>query len=231
MEFRRVLFRSAVAQASGPNPARTATAAERPWLRRSAFIGAAVVGAILIGIGIGVVAGRQSRAAAGRTTGGPSFQRLTFRFGYVRQARFAPDGRTIIYSAAWEGEQPQVFATRVEGPESRPLGLADADVLAVSGSGELAVLLRPSWPTFLTTGTLARMPVTGGAPRELLEGVVGADWDAAGTRLPIARDIGGRSPVGFSVRQDLYESPDPIDGPRVSPSGDAGPFAPKGAVA
>jgi serine/threonine protein kinase len=221
----------AAAQASGPNPAPVVTGIVPPRLRRSWFISAALVGATLIGIWIGTVAGRQSRAAAERTTSGPSFQRLTFRFGYVRQARFAPDGRTIIYSAAWEGEQPQIFATRVEGPESRPLGLGDADVLAVSASSELAVLLRPSWPRFLATGTLARMPVTGGAPRELLERVIGADWDAAGARLAIVRDVGGRSRLEFPIGKILYESADRIDVPRVSPSGDAVAFAEQGAVA
>jgi Tol biopolymer transport system component len=220
-----------VAQASGSNPASAVTATAPPRLRRSSFIAAALIGAVLIGIGIGIIADRQNRAVAGRSAGGPSFQPLTFRLGIVRNARFAPDGRTIIYSAAWEGEPPQVFATRVEGPESRPLGLADADVLAVSASGELAVNLRPSWPRFLTTGTLATMPVTGGAPRELMEGVIGADWDAASNRLAIVRDVSGRSRLEFPIGKILYESAERIDGPRVSPSGDAVAFAQQGAVA
>jgi serine/threonine protein kinase len=32
-----------------------------------------------------------------------SFQRLTFRRGVIQGARFTPDGRSVIYGAAWEG--------------------------------------------------------------------------------------------------------------------------------
>jgi serine/threonine protein kinase len=221
----------AVAHGSGPNPAPVVTAPVRSRLRQSLFIGAAIIAVISIAIWIGFVSGRQNRAAAGRNSRGPSFQRLTFRPGYIRHARFAPDGQTIIYSADFEGEPPQVFVTRVEGPESRPLGLADADVLAVSASGELAALLRPSWPRFLTTGTLARMPMTGGAPRELLEGVTGADWDAGGARLAVTRNVNGRSRLEFPIGKTLYESAERIDSPRVSPSGDAVAFTHEDRVA
>src|SRR6185503_3516526 len=31
------------------------------------------------------------------------FRRMTFRRGEVRTARFTPDGETIVYSAAWDG--------------------------------------------------------------------------------------------------------------------------------
>ena len=34
---------------------------------------------------------------------------LTFRRGIVRSARFAPDGKTVIYSAAWEGRPLDLF--------------------------------------------------------------------------------------------------------------------------
>ena len=37
-----------------------------------------------------------------------SFHRLTFRRGEVRTARFAPDGDTIVYSAAWDGNPSEV---------------------------------------------------------------------------------------------------------------------------
>lgn len=35
----------------------------------------------------------------------PSFLTLTSRRGYIPQARFAPDGQTVVYSAAWNGRR------------------------------------------------------------------------------------------------------------------------------
>ena len=48
----------------------------------------------------------------------PTFHQLTFRRGGVMSARFTPDGKTVVYGAAWEGEPVRLFSTRVEGPES-----------------------------------------------------------------------------------------------------------------
>ncbi|MGB2602571.1 MAG: serine/threonine-protein kinase, partial [Candidatus Sulfotelmatobacter sp.] len=100
----------------------------------------------------------------------PVYHPLTFRRGMVHAARFAPDGKTIIYSAAWEGKSLQLFTTRPESPESHELEPAGADILAVSSSGEMALSLR-SHPVaqFLYSGTLARVPLVGGAPREVME--------------------------------------------------------------
>src|ERR1700689_953636 len=71
----------------------------------------------------------------------PVYHPLTFRRGMVHAARFAPDGKTIIYSAAWEGKSLQLFTTRPESPESHELEPAGADVLAVSSSVEMALSL------------------------------------------------------------------------------------------
>jgi hypothetical protein len=70
-----------------------------------------------------------------------SFRRLTFRRGYVYSARFAPDGQTVIYGASWSGTPVQLFSTRPGSPESLPFSLPSADVLSISGSGELALSL------------------------------------------------------------------------------------------
>ena len=47
----------------------------------------------------------------------PTFKRLTFQRGHVTGARFAPDGQTVIYSAAWEGRPPEIFSTHLWGQE------------------------------------------------------------------------------------------------------------------
>jgi eukaryotic-like serine/threonine-protein kinase len=116
-----------------------------------------------------------------RTATVPSFQRVTFQRGNIFHGRFAPDGQTVLYSASWEGSPVEIYSTRVDGTESRPLGLKTADLLAVSGSGELLVLVRSD--TLKSpggAGTLARVPLSGGAPRELVERVHTADWIAGG---------------------------------------------------
>ncbi len=64
-----------------------------------------------------------SRVGVGQVSASnPRFIPLTFRTGSVSAARFAPDGETVLYSAAWGGEKLRVVhdATRqcrVEGFE------------------------------------------------------------------------------------------------------------------
>jgi serine/threonine protein kinase/Tol biopolymer transport system component len=133
----------------------------------------------------------------------PSFERLTFRRGSIESAKFAPDGQTVLYSAAWEGNPLEIFATRLGNRESRPLGLPPGKLLSVSPSGDLAILLSPVWRD--RTGTLARAPLAGGAPREILEGVSGADWGPQGT-LAVSRAAGARNRLEFPMGTVLYES-------------------------
>src|SRR5262245_52659658 len=45
------------------------------------------------------------------------FQRLTFRRGLVGTARFAQDGKTVVYSASWDGGPMEIFSTSPESPE------------------------------------------------------------------------------------------------------------------
>jgi eukaryotic-like serine/threonine-protein kinase len=160
----------------------------------------------------------------GRHSGGrrlPSFQQLSFRRGYVWSARFAPDGQTVIYSALWENKPSELFTTRPETPESRPLGLADMGVLAISRSGELAVLLKPQ-VSFSNRGTLARMPLTGGAPREVLADVQCADWSPDGKELAVAHWVGSALRLEYPIGNILYEArpPEWLSSVRVSPKGD-----------
>ena len=108
----------------------------------------------------------------------PSFRQMTFRRGAILSARFAPDGQTVVYSAAWEGKPQEIFVGRPESPESRPFGLSGAEVLAVSRSGDMAVSNnRASVGGFRRSGTLAQLSVAGGAaPRDIAEEVEWADW-------------------------------------------------------
>jgi serine/threonine protein kinase len=151
----------------------------------------------------------------------PEFQRLTFRRGAIRAARFAPDGQTIFYSATWQGESShQIYSTRPESPESRPLGQPDTDLLAISASGEMAIALQPMRLGFGLKGTLAQMPITGSAPRPVLQDVFAADWASDGRRLAIAREVNGRNRLEFPIGTVLYETAGEIRQLRISPKGD-----------
>lgn len=151
---------------------------------------------------------------------GPKFQRLTYRAGVITGARFSPDGQSVIYSAAWDGKPVETFTTRLGGPESRPLGLPSAGLLAVSPAGELAVSLGCELNWAECRGTLARMPLAGGAPREVVEDVFYADWSPDGKNLAVVRAVDGRFRLEYPIGKVLYEAAGWITYPRLSPTGD-----------
>jgi Tol biopolymer transport system component len=184
-----------------------------------AVAAAAVLAAGLVG---GVAIGRK-----GVSSEPPTFRQLTFRRGSIQSARFAPDGQTILYTAAWDGKPIEVFVNRTESPESRPFGMVGADVLAVSNSGEMALSLQQHQAdALLFTGTLARMGVAGGgAPREILENVQWADWSPDGQSLAIVRDFGPRNRLEYPIGKVLYETSGFVSHPRVSRKGDWIAFA------
>ncbi len=150
----------------------------------------------------------------------PIYHQLTFRHGGIRMARFAPDGQTIMYSAAWESNPVEIFSTRPESPESRAFGLKNAEVLSVSSTGEMAVLLDSrNVEPFINMGTLARVPLVGGAPREVLEGVQWADWSPDGSNFAIVRDLQGHNRLEYPIGKVLYQTAGWISHPRISPKG------------
>ena len=202
----------AAASAAVSSPPSAAPAGKRsPWL----LVVAGVVALVVIALAY-LLGQRTARIPL------PGYHLLTYRRGTIRMARLAPDGQTVIYSAAWEGKPPDVFTTRPESPESRSLGIAGAEVLAVSSSGELAVLLNSQQVrSFSFTGTLARVPAVGGAPREVMDNVQWADWSPDGTSLAVVRDVGGHNRLEYPIGKVLYDTVGWIGNPRVSPKGDS----------
>ncbi len=71
-----------------------------------------------------------------------TFLQRTFRDEAIYNARFAPDGQTIVYSSAAETSAPDVFVIRPDYPAPTALGLTGTHLLSVSSKGELAVLVR-----------------------------------------------------------------------------------------
>jgi Tol biopolymer transport system component len=204
---------------AGPPPALAEAAAELPgrsgkWRAIAASAGAMVVLAGLFAAG--------SYWGEQRSMAMPaSYRQITFRRGTVRMARFAPDGQSAIYSATWDGAPLEVFVARGESLQSPSLGLPGAEILAISSSGEMAVLLRSQQTrSYIHTGTLARMPLSGGAPREILDDIQWADWSPDGNSLAVVRDVAGKNRLEFPIDRVLYETGGWVSHPRVSPKGD-----------
>ena len=173
------------------------------------------------GLIVGLALGYGFRPASGPGAADLTFTRLTYSRGAVQAARFAPDGQTVVYSAAWEGRPSQLFSVRFDSPESRVLGLPNAELLSISSTGEMALSLgRRFIFGFETTGTLARAPLGGGtAPREILEGIQEADWSPDGTGLAVVRDAGERRRLEYPIGTLLFETTGWISQARVSPDG------------
>ena len=204
-----------ISRLSGQSPVAPAAAVPgRRHRQRAAVAVAASLVAVALFAG-GWFAGRGKPAAPP-----PYYRALTFRRGDVVNARFARDGQTLVYSAAWDGSPLEIFSMLAGATESRPIGLADADLLAVSSTGEMAVLLRPHYLGARSSrGTLARVPITGGTPREILEDVQEADWSPDGAELAVARWVNGRNRLEYPIGRVLYETSGYISHPRVSPDG------------
>lgn len=159
---------------------------------------------------------------ASRSGRGPkplAFRQVNFRREAIFQAAFAGD--TVVYSAATSGNTPQIFAVRSDYPEPQPIGPRGMTLLAVSSKGELAVLMDAHYVWYrLFTGTLARMTLGGGAPREIQEGVRQADWSPDGSQLAIIREVGGKDRLEYPIGHVVREVSGSLSEVRFSPKGD-----------
>jgi Tol biopolymer transport system component len=204
---------SGASGAAAAHPAAPAEEAPRRWLRPAAAV--ALLAVIAAGAYFaGLWRGRASDRAH------VSFQAVTFRPQTIFNAALAPDGRTIVFSAALQGNVPELFLVRPENPEPQPLGLREVNLLSMSSKNELAVLTHARYYHRIFSGTLATMPLGGGAPRELLEGVDQADWTPDGSALAIIRQVNGKYRLEFPIGKVLYETAGYLSDLRFSPQGD-----------
>jgi hypothetical protein len=199
------------------------SAVGQPAPRRFRPTRALLAGAVSAGVVFGVLtffAGQRIQARRDREAPPPPTRILTFRRGFLTGARFAPDGQTIVYSAAWDGKPSEIFTARVGSSESRPLGIFPAGILAISSAGEMAISLgcENRWePCF---GTLARVPLAGGTPREVLDNVGSADWSPDGKELAAIHAVEGGDRIEYPIGKVLYKSEGYLTFVRVSPKGD-----------
>jgi serine/threonine protein kinase/Tol biopolymer transport system component len=191
------------------------TAAEPQRRRKSGWLGLAAI------LAAGLVLGFLARSVFPAKPDSPiRMRKLTFSRGTIFSARFAKDGQTIVYGAAWDGGSLRIYTTRVDNPLSRPLDLPAADVLSISPSGEMAISLGRHFTVgFEATGTLARVPLGGGAPREILENVVDADWSPDGRDLAVAHFADGRYRLEYPIGKVLYQATAWLSNVRISPDG------------
>jgi DNA-binding winged helix-turn-helix (wHTH) protein/Tol biopolymer transport system component len=184
----------------------------KPWL-----IGLAVACALLLAALI-----FQFRKDGARTE--PVLKQITFRRGTVFNARFAPDGESILYSAKWNSGTHQIYMASLVSPESRPLGMEKRALASVSRSGELALLGHDPSKPLMEPISLSRVPMNGGAPMEIATKVTAADWAPDGTRMAVVRYDYAGDVVEFPIGKVIYRSSGLISDLRVSPTSDSVAF-------
>ena len=167
-----------------------------------------------------VAAGIGGWALRGGPPASPVFHRLTFEQGTVENARFGPDGKTVLYSARWKGGPPTLYSIPAGSFESQRLNVESSTLLAVSKDNELAVLLSPLLTYGLYPGNLSRVPASGGGAREIEKAVLAADWNPRSGELAAVTvkraDWTLESPPGKALRSAAG-----IDFPRFSSRDDS----------
>jgi eukaryotic-like serine/threonine-protein kinase len=177
------------------------TLGARPGTRRR-------VVAVLVGLGLlalgalpGFLLGKKSEGSV------PTYAQLTFRRGEVGTAFIAPDGKTILYTAAWEGKPAEVFVTQLGSTDSRPLGVP----------GWVAGVVQNEVAVLQDNGTLVKVPLGGGVPRPFLSDLNWAFSASDGSALGVVRRTAGRQRIEFPVGKVLYETAGEVTWPRASP--------------
>jgi serine/threonine protein kinase/dipeptidyl aminopeptidase/acylaminoacyl peptidase len=203
---------SGSAVSSGASEAVTGRGRTRAWLT---ILGVATL------LATAEEAFRAGRSVERGAAAGMTFRQMSFQPQAIFQAAFAPDGQTIVYSAALEGNVPELFTVRPGYSGPQPLGLPRTHLLSISSTGELAVLTNARYIAKRQfTGTLARMSLGGTAPREILDDVRQADWSPDGSELAVLRTKDGKDRLEYPIGKVLYETAGYLSDLRVSRRGD-----------
>jgi hypothetical protein len=161
--------------------------------------------------------------ALGRTMVPPvtevTFTQKTMVAQAIFNARFMPDGKTMVFSSAMTGNSPSLYESRADSAAQRAFGPPGTHLLSIARTGELAVLTGARFLGHrLMSGTLARMNVDG-APRAIGENVREADWLPDGSDLVVIRSGGGRDQLEFPIGHVVLQTIGYFSDPRVSPDG------------
>jgi eukaryotic-like serine/threonine-protein kinase len=182
---------------------------KRAWMPWTAI----ALGMLALGAGLWLL-GRWSA-----TKPQPQFTRLTYRQGYLSNARFAKDGQTVVYSAQWNNEPLQVYTVRVEFPQSAKVDLPNATLLALSPSGDMELAVDPVSGPYFLSGTMAQAQMAGGTPRSQEKDVIAADYAPDGKTLALVRLANRKIQLEYPPGKVIYATAGYLDYVRVSPSG------------
>ena len=206
-----------VSQISGPKTGAQAPIAAPPPTAKSRTLpfaaGALVLAAAMLGVGWWLGHDRPAPK--------PTYRQITFRAGFMGNARFTPDG-SVIYNATWEGNDGQLYIAPVDSLGERDLPFKNVEILSVSSKGELAIRLNSTIRGgYETTGTLARVNYNGGTPRPILEDVQDADWSADGEKLAVVHLMPetGHWRLEYPIGTVLLDTINWISNPKISADG------------
>ncbi len=207
---------TAPSEAAPAPPTPLPPAVSRPARVRPGVV-AAVVAALVVGGGVVWAA---LRLLAPTPAPDVVYEAKTFDRLPVMNARFMPDGHTIVYSAASRGYAPALYVISPTAEAPQRLDVADAHLLSISSKGELALIVNARYlQQRLYAGTLARMTL-GSSPRAVLDQVREADWGPDGESLAIVHDLGnGRDRLEYPIGTARHEVTGYLSDPRVSPDG------------
>jgi len=189
----------------------TSAVSRRRWLKAIA-----AVFTVVAALAVGLLLGRR-----GTYSPPPEYQQITFRTGFIGNARFTPDGG-IVYDAAWDGEERQLYLARTDENGARELGMKGATLLAISQKGELAIRVdSKNYGGYARVGTLARVPLSGGTPREVLDNVQDADWAPNGQDMAVVRFVPQTRHwrLEYPVGKVLLDENSWISNPKISADG------------
>ena len=176
---------------------------------------ATLLGAALVAAAY--AAGRRSPPAS--STAALSMDQMTYQKQAIFSARYTSNGE-VVYSAADSGSSPRIYLLTSAYPQPRAVSDSATDLLAVSKKDEMAVLVGAVNDHHrVFTGTLARMPVSGGMPREVMTAVHDADWSPDGSQLAVVHDVNGKDRLEYPIGTVLYETPGYLSDVRVSSDG------------
>ena len=171
---------------------------KRPYLKQGVLATTAIAATLAVAA-LWILQSRRAPESTPATA--PQFIPVTFRTGTVSAARFAPDGATVIYSAAWGGDRLRAVHDAPRQPgiaaaEHRRRQAARRVVDWGSRVSPRRSRRREVAPAFAHAALSTRVAMTGGAPRELLDDVVAADWSAGSAIWPSSGGIAVEFPLG-----------------------------------
>ena len=129
-------------------------------------------------------------------------------------AEFSPDGQTVFTVRLGREVRPACFlrARRVRNRETLNWRAPRSSPCHHWRHGD--VFDSRQVRSYIHVGTLARVPLSGGGPREILNDVQWADWSPDGKNLAVVRDIGGKNRLNIpsascctrpAARSDIHE--------------------------